>query len=246
MVVKNLLLRRIKSGGRNFKGSLVIRGRGGGFKQKTRVVDIYQDLFEIRGKILSIRYDPTRNAKIGFIFYDIGCVSLSLLPNLIKENDYILSSSLKKLKVKPGNSMPLKNIPLGTSVFNIEVFRGDGGRYVRSAGTRAVLFQRFFKFSGLLLPSGKVKYFRNDCIACVGTVNNVNHLNVNFQKAGYFRRKGFKSKVRGVAMNTCDHIHGGGHSISASYNKKVLKFKKTRSKYKIKLFKNFQRKLRQI
>lgn len=240
-MVKKLLLRRLKKGGRNRTGTLVVKGRGGGFKQKNRIVDIYQNLYDIRGRILKIRYDPTRNSNLGIILYDIGCLSFNILPNLIKKDDYILSSLNQVLKIKPGNSMPIKNIPLGTSIFNIESVPGYGGKLARAAGSRAVIFQRFFKYSGIILPSGEVKYVDNNSMASIGVVNNSIYWNIDLKKAGYFRRKGFKPKVRGVAMNTIDHVHGGGHCISASYNKKVLKNKKTKSTYKIKLFNNFKR-----
>lgn len=239
MVIKYFLKRKHQFGGRNKIGKITLRGRGGGNKKLIRVIDFRNILYDIEGEVYSIEYDPMRNAKIALVLYQIGCISYVLVANLVQVTDKIMSSYTKRLKIKSGNSMLLQNMPLGSSVFNIEDIPGNGGKTMRSAGMRAILFQRFKKFSSLILPSNKLIYRNNFCMATLGCVSNKDFKHMAYRKAGYLRNLGFRPKVRGVAMNTNDHIHGGGHCISSSYNGKIIKGKKTRFKLKNQRFFNF-------
>lgn len=243
MAVKRLTLNKRSFGGRNRSGQVVLKGRGGGNKQRVRTIDFAISLLDIPGQVLALEKAPGRNSMIAKVFYGMGCINYLLLANKVNVGEKIVSSRTKIVKIKNGNSLAIGLIPLGTSIFNIEVSPFSGGRLIRAAGTRGVLFQRFEKRSSVILPSNKIVYVSNKSIATIGCVNNVLFSKFVFRKAGFMRNLGFRSKVRGVAMNTNDHVHGGGHCISASFNKKVVKNRKTRSKFKERSFANFKLRL---
>jgi len=240
MAIKKLTVKKKKFGGRNRSGRIVLKGHGGGNKQRVRIIDFGFSILDRLGRVVAIEKAPGRNSMIARVFYEIGCVHYVLLANAVDIGEKIIASRSEYVKIKNGNSAPLALIPLGTSIFNIEVFPNSGGKLVRAAGTRGILFQRFEKFSSIVLPSNKIVYINNKSIATIGCVNNILFSKFVFHKAGFLRNLGFRPKVRGVAMNTNDHVHGGGHCISASFNKKILKNRKTRSKLKEKSFENFK------
>jgi large subunit ribosomal protein L2 len=243
MAVKKLTLSKRSFGGRNRGGHVVLKGRGGGNKQRVRTVDFTISFLDIPGQVLTLEKAPGRNSMVAKVFYGMGCINYLLLANTVNIGDKIVSSRTQVVKIKNGNSLSIGLIPLGTSIFNIEVSPFSGGRLVRAAGARGILFQRFENCSSVILPSNKIVYISNKSIATIGCVNNILFSKLTKHKAGFMRNLGFRPKVRGVAMNTSDHVHGGGHCISASFNKKVVKNRKTRSKFKERSFANFKLRL---
>jgi large subunit ribosomal protein L2 len=244
MVIKKLVSKYCSQAGRNSSGKIVIRSRCKGHKKRKRIIDFFRNLYNSEGTLVKIEYDPLRNCFLGVIFYKIGCISYIILPENLRKMDKIISINNGISKIKVGVAMPLLLIPVGTIVHNIENIPLKGGKYIRSKGTRGVLFQKYKTHSGILLPSGKVRFFLNKCMATIGSVSRIlqNKL-VNAKKAGFSYRKGIRPVVRGVAKNAVDHVHGGGHSISASYNKNILKGKKTRKKFKNFRFLNIKRRI---
>jgi large subunit ribosomal protein L2 len=205
---KSLLVSLKKSGGRNSNGRITSRHQGGGHKQKYRIIDFRRDKRSIPATVASIEYDPNRSARIALLNYVDGEKRYILAPVDLKVGDVIISGP--EADIKPGNSLPLRSIPLGTVIHNIELKIGKGAQLARSAGTFAQLMSKEGKYSQVKLPSGEVRLVLQDCYATIGQVGNSDHENINIGKAGRSRWLGKRPKVRGVAMNPVDHPHGGG------------------------------------
>jgi large subunit ribosomal protein L2 len=197
-----------KSGGRNSYGRITVRHRGGGEKRKYRVVDFKRDKDDSRATVLSIQYDPNRTSNIALVRYADGEKRYIIAPLGLKEGGTIESGH--GADIKPGNSMEIKDIPVGTLIYNIELCPGRGGQLVRSAGAAAQLMAKEGAYAQVRLPSGEVRMIRVVCRATIGQVGNLEHENVKLGKAGRKRHKGVRPSVRGVVMNPNDHPHGGG------------------------------------
>lgn len=202
-----------KSGGRNNHGHMTVRHRGGGHKRRFRVIDFKRNKIGVPGRVSSVEYDPNRSARIALITYADGERRYILAPVGIGVGDSVLSSP--KADIKPGNCMKLKNIPVGTTIHNVELRPGKGAQMVRSAGTSAQLMAREGKYATLRLPSGEFRKVLVECRATIGQVSNPEHSNIKLGKAGRSRWLGRRPKVRGVAMNPVDHPHGGGEGRSS-------------------------------
>jgi len=205
---RKLLAKWKRSGGRNARGRITVRRRGGGHKRRVRIIDYKRDKVGIPAKVATIEYDPNRSARIALLHYVDGEKRYIIAPNGVKVGDVIETGPGSD--IKPGNSMPLINIPLGTWVYNIEMIPGKGGQIARAAGTYAQLMAKEGKYALLRLPSGELRQFVNRCRATIGQAGNTDHENVKVGKAGRSRWYGKRPKVRGVAMNPVDHPHGGG------------------------------------
>ena len=210
---KSLLRPLKKSGGRNSRGRITARHRGGGHKRHYRVIDFKRDKIGIPARVATIEYDPNRSARIALLHYADGEKRYILAPQHVKVNDVVESGP--EADIKPGNSLPLRNIPLGTQIHNIELRRGKGGQIVRSAGTYAQLMAKEDRYALIKLPSGEVRMVLMDCTATIGQLGNVQHENLSLGKAGRKRWLGRRPKVRGVAMNPVDHPMGGGEGRSS-------------------------------
>ncbi len=210
---KSLLIPLKKTGGRNNKGRVTARHRGGGHKRFYRMIDFKRDKHEIPARVASIEYDPNRSANIALLHYVDGEKRYILAPNGLKVDDRVVSG--ENADVRVGNAMPIKNMPLGTSIHNVELFPGRGGKLARSAGTYIQLAAKEGQFAHLKMPSGEVRLVRQDCLATVGEIGNSDHKNISLGKAGASRWRGRRPKVRGVAMNPHDHPMGGGEGRSS-------------------------------
>ncbi len=210
---KSLLRALKKSGGRNTNGRITCRHRGGGHKRHYRVVDFKRDKIDIPAKVAAIEYDPNRSARIALLHYADGEKRYILAPLNLKVDDEVISST--QADIKPGNTLPLKNIPLGTQIHNIELKLGKGGQIVRSAGTYAQLMAKEDPYALVKLPSGEVRMVLLKCKATIGQLGNLMHENISLGKAGRRRWLGRRPKVRGVAMNPIDHPMGGGEGRSS-------------------------------
>jgi len=209
---KSLLLPLKKKAGRSNQGKITVRHRGGGTKQRLRIIDFRRDKFCVPGRVAAIEYDPNRSARIALIHYVDGEKRYILAPLELSVGDIIKSGD--DAEVKPGNALPLKSIPSGTLIHNIELERGKGGQIVRSAGAAARLMVKEGDYALVRLPSGEVRRIRGDCLATIGQVGNVDHQNINLGKAGRKRWSGWRPTVRGSAMTPRDHPHGGGEGRS--------------------------------
>ncbi len=196
------------SGGRNNTGRITARRMGGGHKRTYRIVDFKRRKFDMPATVERLEYDPNRTGFIALVKYEDGTLSYILAPQRLKAGDVIVSG--EKVDVKPGNAMPLKNIPVGTIVHNVELKAGKGGQLARSAGTYLQLVGRDQGYAQLKLPSGELRMVRGECMATIGAVSNPDQSNVVIAKAGRNRWLGKRPAVRGVAMNPIDHPHGGG------------------------------------
>lgn len=205
---KSLLIKLKKTGGRNSFGRVTSRHKGGGHKQKYRIIDFRRDKLSIPATVASIEYDPYRSARIALLHYVDGEKRYILAPVDLKVGDTVLSGP--EADIKPGNALPLKAIPLGTIIHNVELKIGKGAQLARSAGTFAQLMAKEGRYSQVKLPSGEVRMVLQDCYATIGQVGNIDHEKVNIGKAGRSSWLGRRPKVRGVAMNPVDHPHGGG------------------------------------
>lgn len=205
---KSLTISLFKSGGRNAQGRITARHRGGGAKRKYRIIDFKRDKDGIPAKVAAIEYDPNRTARIALLHYLDGEKRYILAPVGLKVGDMVESGP--DADIKPGNALPLENIPVGTVVHNIELQPGKGGQMVRSAGASAQLMGKTGKYATLRLPSGEFRMVLLQCRATIGQVGNVEHENIVIGKAGRSRYLGKRPHVRGVAMNPVDHPHGGG------------------------------------
>jgi large subunit ribosomal protein L2 len=210
---KSLLTPIKRKGGRNNQGRVTIRHRGGGHKRMYRIIDFRRDKREIPARVAAIEYDPNRSARIALLFYADGEKRYILAPDKLSVNDTVMASDAAE--IKPGNSLPLKKIPLGTTIHNVELRRGAGGKLVRSAGGGAQLMAREGKYAHVRLPSGEVRLVDAECYATLGQVGNLEHDSITLGKAGRKRWLGRRPKVRGVAMNPVDHPMGGGESKSS-------------------------------
>ena len=197
-----------KNAGRNSYGHITVRHRGGGNKRKYRVIDFKRQKFDMAATVERIEYDPNRSAFIALIKYEDGTLSYILAPYGLKAGDKVISSA--NADIKPGNCLPLANIPVGTVIHNVELQPGHGAQMVRSAGTAAQLMAKEGDLAQVRLPSGEVRYVRLNCTACIGQVGNLDHENVHLGKAGRTRHMGIRPTVRGSVMNPNDHPHGGG------------------------------------
>ncbi|MCB2114553.1 MAG: 50S ribosomal protein L2 [Parvularculaceae bacterium] len=195
-------------GGRNNRGRVTVRRRGGGAKKLYRVIDFKRRKFDIEARVERIEYDPNRTAFIALIKYLDGDLAYIIAPQRLKVGDKIIAG--EKVDVKPGNAMPMKSIPVGTIIHNVELKPGKGGQIARSAGNYAQLVGRDGAMAQLRLQSGEVRLAPADCMATIGAVSNADHLNETVGKAGRNRHKGIRPSVRGVSMNPIDHPHGGG------------------------------------
>jgi large subunit ribosomal protein L2 len=203
------LVQILKStGGRNSTGRITSRHMGGGHKKKYRIIDFLRNKKDIPAKVVAIEYDPNRSARIALLVYVDGEKRYILSPNGLKQGDTIVSG--ETADIKAGNALPLKAIPLGTIIHNIELKVGKGGQLARSAGTYAQLMSKEGKYAQVKLPSGEVRMVLQECYASIGQVGNLDHENISLGKAGRSRWLGKRPKVRGVAMNPVDHPHGGG------------------------------------
>jgi large subunit ribosomal protein L2 len=210
---KGLLKIIKKTGGRNANGRITTRHRGGGHKRRYRIIDFKRNKVGIPAKVATIEYDPNRSARIALLHYADGEKRYILAPLNLFVGDSVISSL--EADIKPGNTLPLKNIPLGTHIHNIELKIGKGGQIVRSAGTYAQLMAKERKYAQVKLPSGEVRMVLLNCNATIGQIGNVIHENIALGKAGRKRWLGKRPKVRGVAMNPVDHPMGGGEGRSS-------------------------------
>ncbi len=209
---KSLLAPLKKSAGRNNQGSVTVRHRGGGTRPKYRLIDFRRDKIGIPAKVAAIEYDPNRSARIALLIYGDGEKRYILAPLGVKVGDALTSGP--NAEVKPGNTLPISKIPLGTLIHNVELQKGKGGQLVRSAGAAAQLMAKEGKYAQVRLPSGEVRYISMECSATVGQIGNVEWGTMKVGKAGRRRHMGWRPSVRGVAMTPRDHPHGGGEGKS--------------------------------
>ncbi|MBQ7476905.1 MAG: 50S ribosomal protein L2 [Selenomonadaceae bacterium] len=209
---KSLLAPLKSHGGRNQQGRMTVRHQGGGHKRRYRIIDFKRNKDGIPAKVATIEYDPNRSARIALLHYVDGEKRYILAPNGLKVGDMLESGPESDIKI--GNALPLKNIPVGTMIHNIEMKIGKGGQMVRSAGTAAQLMAKEGNYATLRMPSGEVRKVHIECRATIGQVGNLDHENITIGKAGRSRWLGRRPAVRGVAQNPIDHPHGGGEGHS--------------------------------
>ncbi len=202
-----------KTGGRNNMGRITSYHRGGGHKQRYRLIDWKRKKFDVEGTVLRLEYDPNRTAFIALIEYTDGEKAYIIAPQRLQAGDKVVAA--EKADIKPGNAMQLKSMPVGTIIHNVEMKVGKGAQLCRSAGTYAQLVGRDQGYAQIKLASGELRVVPQDCMATVGAVSNPDHMNQNFGKAGRMRWKGRRPVNRGVAMNPVDHPHGGGEGRSS-------------------------------
>ena len=201
-----------KHAGRNSYGRITVRHKGGGNKRKYRIIDFKRNKLDMYATVLRLEYDPNRSANIALVQYEDGEKRYILAPIGLKAGDKVISSAAAD--IKPGNTLPLANIPTGTVIHNIELNPGKGGQLVRSAGTAAQLMAKEGDLAQVRLPSGEYRYIRMNCMATIGTVGNEDYANISIGKAGRKRHMGIRPTVRGSVMNPVDHPHGGGEGKS--------------------------------
>ncbi len=211
---KSLLEPLRKSGGRNNQGRITSRHRGGGHKRRYRIIDFKRDKAGIDGTVATIEYDPNRGARIALVVYRDGEKRYIIAPDGLAVGEVIQSGPAAEIKV--GNALPLKNIPLGTFIYNIEMKPGKGGQIARGAGTAAQIVAKEGSHAHVKLPSGEVRLIRTECMATIGMVSNTDHENISLGKAGRSRWLGIRPQTRGMAMNPIDHPMGGGEGRSKS------------------------------
>ncbi|MBW2067019.1 MAG: 50S ribosomal protein L2 [Deltaproteobacteria bacterium] len=210
---KSLLVPLKKTGGRNSLGRITLRHRGGGHKRLYRIIDFKRDKDGIQARVAGIEYDPNRSANIALLHYQDGEKRYILAPGGLKVGDKVVSGP--GVDIRTGNAAPLRDIPLGTPIHNIELNVGHGGQIVRSAGSYAQIMAKEGKYAQVRLPSGEVRMISLECRATIGQVGNLEHENISLGKAGRNRWLGRRPRVRGVAMNPVDHPHGGGEGKSS-------------------------------
>ena len=234
---KSLLAPLDKKAGRNSYGRITVRHRGGGNRRKYRIIDFKRNKFDIAATVVTLEYDPNRSAFIALVEYEDGEKRYIIAPVGLKVGDKVISSTTAD--IKPGNALPLANIPTGTFIHNVELYPGQGAQLARSAGNQAQLMAKEGGKALLRLPSGELRYVPVGCMASIGQVSNPEHENVNYGKAGRKRHMGWRPTVRGSVMNPCDHPHGGGEGKSpigrpgpvTPWGKPTLGYK-TRKKHK--------------
>lgn len=230
-------VKRGRGNGRNAQGVITCRHRGGGNKKFYRIVDFRRDKRDIDAKVMSVEYDPYRTARIALLHYTDGEKRYIIAPNGLKVGDTVMSG--ERVEIKTGNAMPLRNIPVGTVIHNVEVKPGKGGQLARSAGAYAKLDGKEGRYAFLRMPSTEIRTILLDCYATIGEVSNSDSMNVFIGKAGHSRHRGIRPFVRGVAMNKVDHPHGGGRGKQKGYKTPVsptgvpAKGYKTRKKNKV-------------
>jgi large subunit ribosomal protein L2 len=207
-----------KTGGRNNYGRITVRRRGGGHKRRYRIIDFKRDKFDMEGHVLAIEYDPNRSARIALVEYPDKERRYIIWPQDLKVGDKVISSQDAQIEIKPGNSMKLKHLPLGTIIHNIELEPGKGAKLARSAGSWAQLMAKEKGFAQLRMPSGEIRLLSLECRATIGQVGNIEHSSIMYGKAGRRRWEGRRPKVRGAAMNPVDHPHGGGEGKAGQGN----------------------------
>ena len=208
---KSLLAVKKKNSGRNSYGRITVRHKGGGNRQKYRIID-FKRQNTVAQTVIGIEYDPNRTSYIALLQDEAGKKSYILAPVGVTDGDVLYAG--EGADIVPGNSLPLANIPVGTFIHNIELYPGKGGQLVRAAGAQAQLMGREGELSMIRLPSGEMRYVRSDCMATIGQLGNIEHDTVKVGKAGKTRHKGIRPTVRGSVMNPCDHPHGGGEGRS--------------------------------
>ncbi len=201
-----------KNGGRNSYGRITVRHKGGGNKRKYRVIDFKRNKLDVPAKVLRLEYDPNRSANIALLEYEDGERRYILAPNGLNAGDVVVAGA--GADIKPGNALPIANIPVGTIIHNIELYPGKGAQLVRSAGVAAQLMAKEGDMAQVRLPSGEYRKVRMNCMATIGQVGNTDHANIAVGKAGRKRHMGVRPTVRGSVMNPCDHPHGGGEGKS--------------------------------
>jgi large subunit ribosomal protein L2 len=211
---KSLVEHLKKFSGRNTNGRITVRHRGGGHKKLYRIIDFKRNKLGVPGRVAEIEYDPNRSARIALVHYADGEKRYILWPVGLRVGDTVMAG--EKAEIRPGNSLPLSHIPLGTTIHNIELTLGRGGKMVRSAGAAAQLLAKEGPMATLRMPSGEVRRVDVRCSATIGQVANVEHANINIGKAGKMRWRGFRPSVRGMTMNPFDHPHGGGEGRSGA------------------------------
>jgi len=205
---RSLLVIKRRSGGRNAHGRVTVRHRGGGHRRYIRLVDFKREKHDIPAKVAAIEYDPNRTARLALLFYADGEKRYIIAPVDLKVGDTVLSGP--NAEIRPGNCLPIANIPVGTTIHNIEVSEGKGAQLVRSAGGAAQLLAKEGDFAQIRMPSGEVRLIRQTCYVTIGQVGNLDHSNIKLGKAGRKRHLGIRPAVRGSAMSPRDHPHGGG------------------------------------
>jgi len=213
---KSLIMIKKRSGGRNNTGQIMVRHIGGGHKRFIRIVDYKRDKFDVPAKVIAIEYDPNRSARLALVQYRDGEKRYIICPLGLKVGDEIISGENGEIKV--GNALPLKNIPVGTMVHNVELTPGLGARIARSAGASVQIMAKEGDFAHLRMPSGEIRLVPINCLATIGQVGNLDHGNISLGNAGRSRRLGIRPTVRGTAMNAVDHPHGGGRGKSKGNN----------------------------
>ena len=211
---RSLIEVRKKNSGRNSYGRITVRHKGGGNRRKYRVIDFRRDKLDMTATVLRLEYDPNRSAFIALVQYEDGEKRYILAPVGIGAGDTVLSSA--SADIKPGNCLPLENIPVGTVIHNIELYPGRGAQFVRAAGVAAQLMAKEGGMATIRMPSGEMRKVRMDCRATIGQVGNIDHSNVSIGKAGRKRHMGVRPTVRGSVMNPVDHPHGGGEGKNAA------------------------------
>jgi large subunit ribosomal protein L2 len=233
---RSLIVSRRKRGGRNSYGKVTVRHQGGGNRQQIRVIDFKRDKRNIPARVAAIEYDPNRTARLALLNYIDGEKRYIIAPLDLKVGDTIVAGT--NADIRPGNSLPIANIPVGTLVHNIELKEGRGGQLVRSAGTAAQLLAKEGDYGQIRMPSGEVRLVRQECYATIGQVGNLEHGNIKLGKAGRKRHLGVRPTVRGSAMSPRDHPHGGGEgrqpigmpSPKSPWGKPTLGYKTRRNK----------------
>jgi large subunit ribosomal protein L2 len=233
---KSLLRPLKKRAGRNFRGKITVRHRGGGHKRRYRVIDFKRDKFGVPGRVSTIEYDPNRSARIALVFYADGEKRYIIAPVGLQVGDVVMSGPEAEIRV--GNALPIADIPVGTTIHNIELHIGKGGQMARAAGTSAQLMAKEGRYAHIRLPSGEVRLVNLECMASVGQVGNTDHGNIKLGKAGRKRWLGIRPSVRGSAMDPASHPHGGGEGRSpigmpgpkSPWGKPTLGYKTRRNK----------------
>lgn len=233
---RSLIVSIKNKGGRNNRGRMTVRHQGGGHKRRYRIIDFKRYKTDIPATVKTIEYDPNRTARIALIAYADGLKTYIIAPDKLQVGDVIMNGATAQPEI--GNCLPMKNMPLGTVIHNIEMTPGKGGQIVRSAGTSAQLVAKTDRYVTVKLPSGEMRMFLNNCVATVGTVSNPDHMNVTLGKAGRSRWLGIRPTVRGVVMNPVDHPMGGGEGRASGGHPRspwglYAKGKKTRSPKKL-------------
>lgn len=211
---KSLVRPLPKKGGRNKYGRITVRHRGGGHAKKYRIIDFQRSEREVEGTVKAIEYDPNRNVDIALVVYANGAKRYILLPEGVKVGDQVIAG--ENVEVRVGNAMPLRNIPIGFTVHNVEITPRSGGTFARSAGASIQIAAKEGEYATLKMPSGELRMVNQNCWATIGTLSNAQYKNISLGKAGRKRHMGFRPTVRGMVMNPIDHPHGGGEARSKS------------------------------